>query len=614
MKPKLQAAWSLAFALVCSAQLWAGDAAVLKPASPQAQDEVTLTYDPAVSPSGLKEAKAVTAQIFLCGSELDKFQREELALTRQQNLWQGKFKITLENAAFGIFYFESSDGKKDDNSQQYWDFSVVGANGLPVKNAYLWRGLNWVFPLISDMRRTQDKERAKAELQKELELYPNNWTVYLALKQADKDYVLPVDLQTRVDRDFEANKNDFKKLASFYHVYMRALNDSSRAAEIADMIIAQEPKGRFALQNRVEALFKERDLDKRAAMAEQILADFPVLPKGLESIKELLLNTKLNQLVRNKDVAGLDKFLASNKIESGVALNNVAWGLIKQDINVERGAELARQGIELLKQNAAKEEKPPQFSAKAWQKQQHNQLGVVQDTYALGLYKLGRIDEAERSYAEAVANMDYSDVGVNERYVKLLVERNKLDLAIAAAEKAAAKERITTGLIEAYKQAYEKKHGTGSFAAIETKLPKPRKEHPEHPGGEHPSEHPSEHPTAQAKEVTKESLAEAITSYINKDAELKGGYFCTYDPEAKAVLVLTLDKVHQDKLAKVSEGVYFACCDFKATNGKMYDLDFFMKATDSGLQVSEVTIHKESGKPRYGWVEKDGVWSKQPRQ
>jgi hypothetical protein len=143
-----------------------------------------------------------------------------------------------------------------------------------------------------------------------------------------------------------------------------------------------------------------------------------------------------------------------------------------------------------------------------------------------------------------------------------------------------------------------------------------KKEHPEHPAKQDVAkkEHPEHPKAAMAAVVTKEMMAEAITGYINKDTDLKGGFFCCYDTKANAPLALKLDKVHQDKLAKVSEGLYFACSDFKATDGKMYDLDFFMKSTEHGLQVSEVAIHKEAGKPRYGWVEKNGVWSKQVMQ
>ncbi len=616
MKPKRQAAWSLVLALVCSAQLWAGEAVTLKPNSPKARDEVKLIYDPAASPTGLKEAKAVTAQIFLTGIESIQVARKELALSHQKNLWEGKFKIDLEGAVFGIFYFESSDGAKDNNCLQYWDFLISDAKGEPVMNAHRMRGNTFRMSLAADMKRQRDKEKAKAEMLQELQLYPNNWLVYVRLKELEPAYASP-ELKSRADREFETSKNDLKKLATFYEVYKSVLKDSARAAEIAATIIAKEPQGEFALQQRVQVAQKERDRSKLLAVAEQILADFPNLSKETEGIKNFVFAAKLNELVSQKDWTGVDKFLAENQAPPGMLLNNIAWGLIEKDIQVEKGTELAQRGLELLKQNAAKEERPAQFTIKNWQNQQRNALGMVQDTYAFGLHKLGKINEAERYYAEAATNTEYSNSDINERYVKLLLERNKLDQAFAAAEKAVSKNKASKGLLEAYKQAYEKTHGVGSFAAVEAKFPKPPEkkgpceepvaEHPEHPA-EHPSEHPSEHPTARAKEVTKESLAEAITRYINNDAALKGGYFCIYDLEAKAVLVLSLDKVHQDKLAKVSEGVYFACCDFKATNGKMYDLDFFMKAAASSLEVSEVTIHKEAGKPRYDWVEENGVW------
>ena len=132
----------------------------------------------------------------------------------------------------------------------------------------------------------------------------------------------------------------------------------------------------------------------------------------------------------------------------------------------------------------------------------------------------------------------------------------------------------------------------------------------EHPK-EHP-EHPSEHPTEKAEsELTIDQLAEAIVGYVEKDAKLKGGFFLVYDIEANEPLALTLDKVHKEKLATLGDGLYFACADFKTPDGKIYDLDVFMMEGSDGLTTTEVTVHKEEGKPRYGWVEKDGIWSRE---
>lgn len=130
----------------------------------------------------------------------------------------------------------------------------------------------------------------------------------------------------------------------------------------------------------------------------------------------------------------------------------------------------------------------------------------------------------------------------------------------------------------------------------------------EHP--EHPKEHAKEHPKGKGAEITKDAISEAIRGYIQKDTRLKGGYFLVYDPVAKKPLALMLDRVHDDKLCQVSEHVCFACADFKTAEGQVYDLDFFVKHSGSGLEVTEISVHKEDGKPRYNWNEKEGVWTK----
>ena len=123
-------------------------------------------------------------------------------------------------------------------------------------------------------------------------------------------------------------------------------------------------------------------------------------------------------------------------------------------------------------------------------------------------------------------------------------------------------------------------------------------------------EHP-DHPEDQAaSEMTLDALALAITAYVEGDTKLKGGFFFVYDTVDKKALQLELMKVHKDKLASLGEGVFFACTDMKALDGTVYDLDFFMMQTAHGIETTEVSVHKKSGEPRYGWKEADGLWSK----
>ncbi len=128
----------------------------------------------------------------------------------------------------------------------------------------------------------------------------------------------------------------------------------------------------------------------------------------------------------------------------------------------------------------------------------------------------------------------------------------------------------------------------------------------------HPQEHP-EHPTTVKSDIDRDSLAKAIKDYVKQDTELRGGYFMVYDQKAQKTLALKLVLVHKAKLSKVAKDVYFACADFKASDGKMYDLDIFMKGNGmDNMKVTEISIHKEDGKPRYTWQEKSGIWTKNP--
>jgi hypothetical protein len=66
--------------------------------------------------------------------------------------------------------------------------------------------------------------------------------------------------------------------------------------------------------------------------------------------------------------------------------------------------------------------------------------------------------------------------------------------------------------------------------------------------------------------------------------------------------------VHKDRLQALADGRYFACVDFKAADGTMVDVDFFLKKDGDKLVVTDTSVHKIDGKARYNYEEKDGVW------
>ena len=135
----------------------------------------------------------------------------------------------------------------------------------------------------------------------------------------------------------------------------------------------------------------------------------------------------------------------------------------------------------------------------------------------------------------------------------------------------------------------------------------------EHPTGSKKAEHPTATITpqiVQGEKITLQNLAQAIESFVEADINLRGA-FLVIDPSTNEVLKLNLEKVHKERLSHVGDDIYFACADFNADDGKVYDLDIFLHGTNTDeLTVTEISVHKEDGIARYGWKEENGIWSK----
>ena len=124
-------------------------------------------------------------------------------------------------------------------------------------------------------------------------------------------------------------------------------------------------------------------------------------------------------------------------------------------------------------------------------------------------------------------------------------------------------------------------------------------------------EHP-EHPTdsKKAKDFSVSDLEKAIKADVAEKSTK--GVFKVEDAELKKTWDLKLDHVHTERLSKLSADTYFACVDMKDPDGKVIDVDFFLKKNGDKLDMTDTTIHKIEGKPRYNWKEEDGFWKRVP--
>ena len=124
-------------------------------------------------------------------------------------------------------------------------------------------------------------------------------------------------------------------------------------------------------------------------------------------------------------------------------------------------------------------------------------------------------------------------------------------------------------------------------------------------------EHP-EHPQAggAAKQVSTADISAGIKKHISTETNKSDGKFHV-DYQGQD-LALNLIKVHDDRLQDLGGGKYFACVDMKGTDGKTYDIDFFLTGQAGNMKVTETSVHKINGKPLYNWKEENGKWNKVP--
>ena len=139
-------------------------------------------------------------------------------------------------------------------------------------------------------------------------------------------------------------------------------------------------------------------------------------------------------------------------------------------------------------------------------------------------------------------------------------------------------------------------------------------EHPEHPKktAEHPkqgAEHAKK--AAEAKQVSTADISAGIKQNINAQSKKSsdGKFHAKYEGQD---LALDLVKVHDDRLQDLGDGKYFACVDMKGTDGKTYDIDFFLTGQPGKMKVTDTAVHKIDGKPLYNWKEENGKWNKVP--
>jgi len=100
-----------------------------------------------------------------------------------------------------------------------------------------------------------------------------------------------------------------------------------------------------------------------------------------------------------------------------------------------------------------------------------------------------------------------------------------------------------------------------------------------------------------------------IRDYISRETEQNSGFFPL--PNDSSTMKLKLVRVHTEYLSNLGPDSHFACVDLADEKGDVYDVDFFLTGKPGNMHVTEMTLHKENGKPFYNWKQlADKTWKR----
>ncbi|MBI5386147.1 MAG: transglutaminase domain-containing protein [Verrucomicrobia bacterium] len=117
--------------------------------------------------------------------------------------------------------------------------------------------------------------------------------------------------------------------------------------------------------------------------------------------------------------------------------------------------------------------------------------------------------------------------------------------------------------------------------------------------------------SAPAPHVVTADIQAGIEKHIEEQTRAGNGYFKLAFDEKQ--LQLKLVRVHLEYLANLGPRRHFACVDLAGTDGEVYDVDFFLAGDPGAMTVTETTVHKINGQPRYTWEQKrNGTWRRVP--
>ena len=358
-----------------------------------------------------------------------------------------------DSATALAFHFKDGD-KIDNNKEAGYLLPLYNIEQKPVPGSLASMGKFYLTQSKTYGITTVSKDSALILIGKDLSVNPflnerweqtYSWSMMQQNKKEGKKYV-----QERIVHYKAKDTLSEKDYQSWINLY-ELINDKLSMDSLTSIAHKEFPKGFLAQQSAYGSFYEERDLDKKKALFENFEANFG--EKG--KIRDYMLIGLVQQSIDKEDyeaaLAYIDRISDPNNVSD--TLNNAAWNLVENEKNLDFAEQLSKRSLDLISGNLQHlEEKPPYYSKNQYKNSLESSYRMYADTYALILFKQGKVKEAISFQEKAIG--EGGNPEVNDRYIEFLMKDQQYSTVLKTASEFVRNNAATKRTKEALKKAY----------------------------------------------------------------------------------------------------------------------------------------------------------------
>ena len=396
------------------------------PQKPKQGDKVLVRYNPAGTPlDGATDIEAYAYLFDECNCLHPQPRAEKIDLKKTKEGYEGYIATSKTTNALVVKF--KKDELVDNNGEKGYALPLYTAAGKPVPgaNIYLSHIASGSYGFATGVK--SNKAALNRFAEEEFTLYPESKQKYvfdyigmLRRSGTEEDKELVLKTLDAVAKESTATE---ERLQNVY-VYYQQMKEGAKAEEVKTLIRQKFPKGEWLKNEKIAAYNKEKDLEKKEALYQEILQAYPPKTDAERSRVDQLTSALAQAYGESGATDKMEALLAKidNPLTLAGALNSLAWkwsggGLTGTPTNLELARKLSERSLQAVESSMTTAKgKPAMYTAAEWQKVLQGNLASYGDTYALLLYHSGDYAKAYEVQKGSVEKTERKRANLNEMY------------------------------------------------------------------------------------------------------------------------------------------------------------------------------------------------------